>query len=65
MTIWWCERCHASGCEDFAGVDVHTAVHRLDEAHQGHALAKIQHCDASVRLLRVQEQESLTSQPRA
>jgi hypothetical protein len=54
-TIWWCERCHASGLEDFTGLSVYDALYRLEAAHNVHVLAIAQACAYSSAKVRVHE----------
>ncbi len=56
-TIWWCEHCHASGELDLHGVDVYSAVYKLREAHEQHALTKLTFCEFGIGNVRVQEVE--------
>lgn len=55
MTIWWCERCHASGLEGVDAVPVWDAVTQLETVHDRHALATAQRCTFNIATVRVQK----------
>lgn len=54
-TIWWCERCHASGVENLGSLPVWDAIAQLTLVHDGHALAKMRACEFSTATVRVEE----------
>ncbi len=55
MTIWWCERCHASGFVDLTGMDVYSGVYQLEAVHDAHTLALLLDCRFSTANVRVEE----------
>jgi hypothetical protein len=56
VTVWWCERCHASGLERLLGrLSVYDAVFAIEHAHNSHALARMQACRFDVGTVRVQD----------
>jgi len=59
LTIWWCERCHASGADDIDGLGVYDAVYQLESAHDGHRLASLQGCTFAVGQVRVKFTDAL------
>lgn len=54
-TIWWCKGCRASGVKDLNGLGVYDAIYHLEEAHNGHVLAAIQHCTFAAGQVQVKE----------
>jgi len=53
LTVWWCERCHASG-EFKAHESVYDAIETLRAMHDAHALAWRGHCTFDTAFVRVQ-----------
>lgn len=62
-TVWWCERCHASGLESLDGLGVYDAVLRLEDSHNRHALAQRIGCVFSTSTVRVQASDEAQSVP--
>lgn len=53
-TIWWCERCHASGVLDaMSQASVYEAFERLTAAHNEHELARLHGCPFQTASVRV------------
>jgi hypothetical protein len=54
-TMWWCERCHASGLSDLEGVSVYDALDMLAKSHDQHVLAQWMRCTFNTSTVRVAE----------
>lgn len=55
-TLWWCERCHASGVIDYLkNESVYTVLELLASDHDEHRVAAISDCTFATGVVRVSQ----------
>jgi hypothetical protein len=54
-TLWWCDRCHASGLADIdQHGSVYDAIAYIQSAHEAHEVADVKDCKFDVSKIRVE-----------